>query len=95
MSGGFGSNSREHKRIFLSLLQDAEGHMDSAERVLRGGDCEAGVESTLTAERLFGEARGHYSRTVRQGIDMQAQARLGSAFRRLNFLRHALKDCVR
>jgi hypothetical protein len=90
---GFGSPPAEHKRMFLGLLQDAEGHLDSAERVLRGGDCAAGVESTLAAERLYGEARAHYNSRTAQ-INPQAQARFQHATKRLNFLRHALKKCV-
>ena len=93
MRGGFGSIPREHKRMFLGLLQDCEGHLDSAERVLRGGDCEAGVESTLAAERLYGEARAHYSGN--RQIKPRDQTRFSSATRRLNFLRQALKRCVR
>ncbi len=90
---GFGLIPREHGERFVGLLQDAEGHMDSAERVLRGGDCVAGVESTLAAERLFGEARGHYV-YARRDVRVAHQMRWAQATRRLNFLRQALKRCV-
>ncbi len=80
--------------MFVGLLQDCEGHLDSAERVLRGGDCEAGVESTLAAERLYGEARGHYNGASRR-VSGENYERFARATKRLNFLRQALKRCVR
>lgn len=96
---GFGATKAEHGRMFVGLLQDCEGHLDSAERVLRGGDCEAGVESTLAAERLYGEARAHLSyapfATRAEHLVVHEKNRYASATRRLNFLRQALKRCVR
>jgi hypothetical protein len=94
MRRGFGSSTQEHGRLFVGLLQDCEGHMTSAERVLRGGDCEAGVESTLAAERLYGEARCHYSAASGR-VPGEDYERLVRATKRLNFLRQALKACVR
>lgn len=94
MSRGFGAKQAEHGRMFVGLLQDCEGHLDSAERVLRGGDCYAGIDSVLSAERLYGEARGHVVYAP-HALRVEYQTHFAQATRRLNFLRQALKRCVR
>ena len=91
--GGFGGTRDEHRMMFLGLLEQAEEYMTSAERVLRGGDCEAGVESALAAERYFGEARGNLSHASKRVLAANWN-RFGQAMKRLNFLRQALKRCV-
>lgn len=88
---GFSGSRAEHARMVQGLLVDTEGHLDSAERVLRGGDCHAGIDSAMAAERYFGEARGHYSHAT---ATLLTRKRMQGAMRRLNFLRQALKRCA-
>jgi hypothetical protein len=77
-------------------MDNADGSATSAERAFRNGDCYAGIESAVSAFQEYGEARGHRDALPSSNFDKGVRGKrwivLGT---RLNFLRQAMKRCVR
>ncbi len=92
--GGFGGATSVHDQRFREQLHDLEGSLDSAERVLHGGDCHAGINSASEAFQHYGEAAAHRGFLSKRVREFHAQKWIDVG-RRLNFLRQALKGCVR
>lgn len=92
-SRGFGATHAQHGINFRGRLWALEKSLDSTERVLRGGDCHAAVDTFAQAFEEWGEVESHR----RSGAisTVEERARLQHAFVRLNHLRQAMKRCVR
>lgn len=88
---GFGGSDRHHRERYGMLLDRVEGHLDSAERIIRGGDCESAINSVVAAFEEYGEMLAH--RRELGATRLEGRARKVGV--RLNFLRQSLKGCVR
>jgi hypothetical protein len=93
MSRGFSGSGPEHGRHYNEFLDRTNRFLDSAERVLRGGDCRAGIEAATSAFESYGEAHAHrvWLKPRNRRFSDDEWIRTGT---RLNFLRQALKRCV-
>ncbi len=90
---GFGHQATEHDQHYFHWLEETERSIESARRVLRGGDCHAGVESATQAFEEYGRASGHRN-AVSPIVRDRTQQRWQKAGTALNFLRQGLKRCM-
>lgn len=90
---GFGFSLAQHEIRFRGRLWALQHSLNSAERVLRGGDCQAGVDEFAQAFQEYGEVEGEMRNLV--SVSSKETAMFRKSGVRLNFLRQAMKRCVR
>lgn len=87
---GLAGTPREHRAKYAMLLDRVEGHLDSAERIIRGGECRSAVNSAVAAFQEYGEMQAHRTQLGATRLEKRFRA----AGVRLNHLRHAIERCM-